>query len=189
MAVAARRYSPLPTQTEKKTFNQARVGKAVFLSAMFFIFADWIRRWEAFFLYFSAFLFQTQIKICLLFRNYSLTVLRSGLSVESTQLIPEIDRTLSVVGGFFPTDCVIRDNLSIYYFAEFEEEDGHLLLKLTHTGRLAGRPIVFAVCIFWARDVPRLISAALIESLRERCTGIGFPLTEWKWNSIKQPRR
>lgn len=38
----------------------------------------------------------------------------------------------------------------------------------------------FAVCIFWARDVPRLISAALIESLRERCTGIGFPLTEWK---------
>lgn len=67
------------------------------------------------------FFFKPKLKICLLFRNYSLTVLHSGLSGESAQLIPE-DRQNTACCGFvfffFPTDCAIRDNLSIYYFAE-----------------------------------------------------------------------
>lgn len=61
------------------------------------------------------------------------------------------DKTLRVVGLFvFFRQIVLLEIIRQFITSRsyFEEEGGHLLLKLTRSGRLAGRPVAFAVCIF-----------------------------------------
>lgn len=108
-AVGARRYWPLPPQTETKTFNQARVGKAVFLSAMFFSFLLIELEDEKLFLflYFSAFhFFKPKLKSA---SRFAITVSLFSAGVflgESTQL-SQTQTKLRLLWVSFPTDCVI----------------------------------------------------------------------------------